>query len=270
MDINKIAVKLSNQIEMNIKLNDPNEPNDPEEVSDLDENLNETYTGGHGWDSTVPEGWTDDNELASKVKKPVLNWNGLRPFVGAVEQYKKILNEELEKATKKLKLHSEMQFEFVRLPLFSQIDVQCKDQNDDDHIKTYTFHEVHYGPLVRVYIPENVRPKDRKWFGFFARQNAIWLDVNAQGKQPGGDGTGKDGTACSPFRDAQVALLKQGFYLLDSSNFEYDKERDRFWYKIQIAVYREPPKNGPFRIPHGYGFIPYLGPAPKITESIDH
>ena len=117
-------------------------------------------------------------------------------------------------------------------------------------------HNVHYGPIVTEHgADNNNRDRDNDlWKKFHNRDHKIWLTTNAVGKKPGGDGRGLNGTACSPFRDAQFELARNGLYLADMSRIEYDNERHRNWYHIMIAIYLYPPK--PIYTTHGYSVIP--------------
>lgn len=209
----------------------------------------------------------------SETKEPsVFTWNGKRPFAGAVAQYETVLNSAIADAEQHLAENPKHAYAKVILPLFTTLHVDCVDQYGNTKVKKFAFHEAHYAPHIRT---TNPRPSgksasEQKWAGFLNRYVYIWTLLGQDGKAPGGDGTGRGGTACSPFRNAQVALLAKNLYLIDGSDVVFDEQTGNAWYNINIALYRSPPKNGPFRAAHGYGFIPYLGPARQpITQSVD-
>jgi hypothetical protein len=198
---------------------------------------------------------------------PFYTCNGKRPFVNAMEQYVTLLNTEIQNAKAHLATHPKHKYAKLHIRLFDMIHVHCTDQFGNEIIKSYITHEVHYGPRIRVACPPDVHPKFRKWNGFFVRYNLIWPQVNEAGKLPGGDGTGKNGTACSPFRDAQVRLLKEeGLFLIDASDIFFDQNRGTFRYYVNIRLYRSKPEDGPFKAAHGYGYIPGLGSAKQSDE----
>jgi hypothetical protein len=209
---------------------------------------------------------TDVNTNTNINVTPVFTCDGERPFKNAMEQYKKILNNEIENAKAHLSSYPNHDYAKLTIPLFEKIQVLCTDQFGNKKTKIYMVHELHYGPLINAKLQKDIviDPLFKNWYGFYARYNYIWTQVNAMNKLPGGDGTGKDGTACSPFRDCQVKLLKEdGLYLVDTSDVVFDTVRNKYRYRINITLYRNKPINGPFRMPHGYGFIPNLGSSPK-------
>ncbi|VBB18858.1 hypothetical protein YASMINEVIRUS_1390 [Yasminevirus sp. GU-2018] len=203
------------------------------------------------------------------VERPVVTWNGQRPFAGAVAQYCQVLTNAVADAEEQLDANPGWNYAIVELPLFDTLDVECTDQFGNVVVKSYAFHEAHYGPLKRQVFPPHIPHQHHKWLNFYNRSQDIWVVLGQPGKAPGGDGSGKDGTACAPFRDMQVALLQKGHFLIDASEVVFDEAKGRFWYKINIAIYRSPPRNGPVRAPHGYGFIPGLGPAMKAKQDQD-
>ena len=209
-----------------------------------------------------------EKEKEKQQQPSIFSWNGQRPFAGAVDHYINYhLNPAIDKAKKNLEKHPQWKFAKVELPLFETIDVLCADQYGNPLTKHYSVHEAHYGPLVHIKYDENNKiPKEhQKWHNFYNRQTSVWvsLELNKGTKLSGGDGSGRGGTECSPFRDAQMNLIKENLFLIDASDVEYDDDKDRFWYKINITLNRSPLPNGPIRIPHGYGFIPGLGSSTK-------
>jgi hypothetical protein len=204
-----------------------------------------------------------------KVSPSNYTWNGIRPFAGAVDYYiKNCLNPAIETAKKNLVDNPTWNYATVEIPLFDTIDVPCTDQFGNIKTKSYVVHEAHYGPLIHKQhnqMDQNIPRGHQKWLNFYNRATNIWviLALNQGTKLPGGDGSGRGDTECAPFRDAQIALLKENLFLIDSSDVVYDTNKDRFWYKINIALYRTLPPNGPNRVPHGYGYIPGLGPVVK-------
>lgn len=212
-------------------------------------------------DLVAPE--LDVPELVSQrtvIDHSVFTWEGQRPFAGAVEQYKVVLADALTDAKQHLIENPNHEYAKVMLPMFSTLSVDTYDQFGNHKVKKFAFHEAHYGPHIRI--PGQGRPTaEQKWANFLHRYVYIWTLLGQDGKAPGGDGTGRGGTACAPFRDAQISLLGENLYLMDGSNIAHDAQKGTYWYNIHIAIYRNPPRNGPFRAPHGYGFIPYLGPA---------
>lgn len=202
--------------------------------------------------------------------KPILLSDGKRPFTAAMEKYIETMNMTIQNAKAHLVMHPQHDYARLHVKLFDAISVHCVDQFGTKSIKKYQMHILHYGPFSRLSapIPPEVTPQFRGWFGFHNRYKKIWTKVNANGKNPGGDGTGENGTACSPFRDLQMKLLDEGFYLVDMSDFRYNQYYNKVWYMINIRLYRNKPQDGPFRMPHGYGFIPTLGSVPKPLTPI--
>jgi hypothetical protein len=207
---------------------------------------------------------THGSQNLMEVKAPsIFTWHGMRPFVGAVEQYITVLHTSIIAAKQQLAKNPKHSYAKVILPLFTTLKVNCTDQYGNNKVKMFAFHEAHYAPLIHN-TNKNMsvnNTKEQKWAGFLNRYIYIWTLLGQYGKVPGGDGTGRGGTACSPFRDAQIALLYEGLYLIDGSDVVYDAQNGNARYNINIALYRTPPQNGPFRAAHGYGFIPYLGPV---------
>jgi hypothetical protein len=189
----------------------------------------------------------------------VFTWNGKRPFAGTIPIYKKTLNDAIEQAKQHFATHPEHKFAHVKLPLFTTICVELTNQCGETRTKKYAFHEAHYAPLLKSPVPHGVSLAVHRLMNFDRRLNYIWVLLNDGTKLAGGDGTGKGGTACSPFRDTQMELLKDGYYLVDESELVGDPMTGRLRYNINIRLYKTPPPNGPFRSFHGYGFIPNLG-----------
>lgn len=205
---------------------------------------------------------TINDQVKENPQPSVFTWNGKRPFAGAVDFYTKYLLEPaINRAKNQLTENPNWSYAVVEIPLFKTIDVVLTDQFGNTMPRQYAVHEAHYGPLIHKKY-NNISPKaHQKWMGFYDRDTSIWvkLELKKGIKLPGGDGTGRGGTECSPFRDAQIDLLKQNLFLIDSSDITHDAGQDRLWYRINIAIYRNPSPNGPIRIAHGYGYIPGLG-----------
>jgi hypothetical protein len=187
--------------------------------------------------------------------------SGERPFSKACNVYQTMLLSAIDVAIKDM-FDKNHQWKQVHFPLFSTLSVATRDSDGKEFIKTYTLHELHYGPTRRFDKPEvkpEVMPYDvYKWEKFQRRNNRIWLSVNSVGKLPGGDGTGFGGTACSIFRDVQMNLLRQNLYLIDTSYIYFDESRKKMRYAIKIFIQRNPPPY-PVKTWHGYGYIPGLG-----------
>ena len=210
---------------------------------------------------------TNQDSVESKtnnLESYTISLNGERPYTEALNIFKhNILSHSISNALQKLITYPQYTYASVPLKLFAQIEIPCKNQEGVSIIKKYYIHELHYGPMRRPY------NKDKMASTFFDRDISIWTRVNAYGKMSGGDGTGKNGTACSPFRDWQLFLRDRGLYLIDASDIVYDMKTCKFHLKISITIYRQPPKE-PCRAPHGYGFIPGLGSAIKPDTDLDN
>ena len=235
------------------------ESNEPEETVELEPVLNESCAAI----LNTPGNESSQKNLVTE-RKP--RWNGKRPFAKAVDKYKEMLNNEIAKAKKQLEDNTQYSYAKVRIPMFSKIEVDYVDKFGEQCVKKFYVHEAHYGPHCRQEFLPDIPINQQKWMTFLVRDILIWTRLEQEDKHPGGDGTGKDNTACSPFRAAQVALLKEKLYLIDASDVVFDGETNSFSFHVHIALYRTPPKNGPFRAPHGYGFIPHLGSAERQTK----
>lgn len=205
-----------------------------------------------------------NNPSKMSSKKKFLSWKGQRPLIGALNLYKSVLQSAINNALKHLHNYPRHTYARVFLPLFKTISVVCHDQDNEKHIKKYSFHELHYGPERSMCRMNNMTPEQFKWYKFQCRNTFVWLNVNQCGKQSGGDGSGRGGTACSIFRDTQIALLQTGLYLIDASQVVYDETRKKLRYHINIYLQNVMPVE-PVRRWHGYGHIPGLGAANRIT-----
>jgi hypothetical protein len=198
-----------------------------------------------------------------------------RPFAKAMKSYKKdFLEKALLKAIAQLAGETDLsRYARVKIPLFSVIEVDVDLPNGELKTYSYPIHKVHYGPInksVVDYIP--FAPGTSADFiraaKFCYRDPLIWLEVNGEGKVPGGDGTGFGNTACSPFRDAQVRLSEQGYYLVDLSEYIFDEDKNKWYFKIDIRMYQdvEAVAANP-NLWHQYGVIPGLGPLRRQAEA---
>jgi hypothetical protein len=192
-----------------------------------------------------------------------------RPFTQAMHSYKNdFLEKSLMKAIAQLAEETDKtRYVRVKLPLFSTIEVDVIDQNNEVKTYSYPIHKIHYGPIDKNIVHYNIslsagvsedfiRAKK-----FCYRDQSIWIDVNGDGKNPGGDGTGFGGTACSPFRDIQMRLRDQGYYLLDVSEYIFDEVKNKWYFKIDIRLYQSLDAVVPRpNLWHQYGLIPGLGP----------
>lgn len=264
---------------------DPNQSNlDPDVDSELEvEENDEAHPLEDPEYDDEPQKLSDEQELSAtalgsqenpiEAKEPsVFTWNGKRPFAGAVAQYEVVLADAISAAEQQLLENPKHAYAKVILPLFTTLWVECADQYGNTKVKKFAFHEAHYGPHISTK-KSNLNKKsavEQKWAGFLNRYVYIWTCLGQEGKAPGGDGTGRGNTACSPFRNAQLAELAKGLYLIDGSDVAHDEQSGNAWYNINIALYRYPPRDGPFRAAHGYGFIPYLGPArvPVVQQTV--
>ena len=185
-----------------------------------------------------------------------------RPFVGAVKQYKLILNKEITNALTHLLKNPTHQYAQVKLALFLTLNVECSNKDGIKSIKKFSMHEAHYGPHRHK---KNQINNDNSYFwdNFLNRDTSIWEKINKDDKWL------FNGKACSPFRQRQVALLTQGLFLLDASDVVFDETNQKYKYNIDISIYRKLPSNGPFRAKHGYGFIPSIKNIPKVEKKTD-
>lgn len=202
--------------------------------------------------------------------------NANRPFVHALKVYKEeYLLPEIEKAKNELSKNTDSgRYARIKLNLFSdfvEVDV-INNAKGEVQKKTYVYplHVLHYGPIIKnreSFKIESEDPEFIKATHFCWRDNKIWLKVNAEGKKPGGDGFGYDNTACSPFRDIQVELRDEGYYLQDLSKHYLDKKTNKYQYKIDIRLYMSVNHVKPMgNLWHKYGTIPGLG-AIKTQET---
>lgn len=207
----------------------------------------------------------DPDQNLGFEKRILQTYTGERPFKGAVEMYKMFLYNAIQHAKGHLLMHPHHTYAKVNIPLFSTFVISCHDQFGNEVLKKYPVHVLHYGPIINnTKATPGLSDQERYWAGFLDRDTSIWVHVNGEGKVPGGIGNGYGGTACSPFRDAQVRLLQEeGLYLIDASDVFRDTKTGKLFYNIIIHLYRNKPLNGPFPAKHGYGYIPNLGPAAK-------
>jgi hypothetical protein len=205
-----------------------------------------------------------------------------RPFAQAMVSYKNdFLEKSVVRAIAQLDEETDKtRYARVKIPLFSTIEVDV--QLPSGEIKTYSYpiHKLHYGPInknVVDYIP--FPPETSSDFiratKFCYRDPSIWVEVNGEGKNPGGDGTGFGDTACSPFRDTQMRLRDQGYYLIDLSEYIFDEDKNKWYFKIDIRLYQDVGSvEANANLWHQYGVIPGLGPLTKQEQEdadvVDH
>lgn len=208
------------------------------------------------------------NDLATGTRDqprvPPPKYSTPPPFKYAIEVYQDILDESILQAMKELKRnHDKSRYARVRLPLFGkyiEIEIEKEDTSESD-VHRYVLHLLHYGPINKRIVSSLKFPEDAtedyvKATKFCHRDLGIWLRTNAEGKTSGGDGTGVGGTACSPFRDTQIALRDKGYYLQDLSHYVYDNAKGKHYYRIDIRLYQDPLAVKPEAYWHEYGVIP--------------
>lgn len=199
-----------------------------------------------------------------------------RPFAMAVEQYKRYLDKAVLKAIAQLSKETDTtRYARVIVKFFDVIEVDVELTNGEIKTYTYPIHKLHYGPInknIVNYIPFPAgTPLDLiRATKFCYRDPSIWVEVNGEGKNPGGDGTGFGDTACSPFRDTQVRLRDQGYFLVDLSEYILDEDAEvydedgnkigKWYFKIDIRLYQDPKavEANP-NLWHQYGVIPGMG-----------
>ena len=181
-----------------------------------------------------------------------------RPFEDAIQVYQEILDDAVLKAIEQLSRDGDKtRYAPVRLGLFKD-EIEIGD-------RIYKLHKLHYGPINNaaaktIQFEEGSSPDFIRAYTFCLRDNSIWQKVNGKGKNPGGDGLGFGNTACSPFRDTQCRLRDEGYYLLDLSQYLYDEDREKWYYKIDIRLYQSRDNLEPNPdLWHRYGMIPGLG-----------
>lgn len=184
--------------------------------------------------------------------KKTLTWNGLRPFAGAYMEYLKIMYESLQRTKAWMESHPWKPYGKVFVDMFAYIFVETQDEEGNKVLKDYEFSNVHLGP--RKYVDLS---KSKYWDDFYDRDQKIWENLGLVWKIP-------------PFRVLQFTELAMGFYLIDNSSIVHTDMGDgkvKTFFKVDIRLYREIPKDGPFRHPHGYGFIPGLGPVKNTSQT---
>lgn len=180
------------------------------------------------------------------AKRKMVFWNDTRrPYEGAIEQYLKMFDDAINCAKKYLDERPYFTYANVYLKLFDHIYVDCKDEDGNNVTKRYFVHEAHYGPYLKNILSND---KQRNIANFFHRYYDIYNDIWGEG-------------SFAPFRYTQIRLLRQGYYLVDNSRIETD-ENGVLRVKTNIILSRNMPAQ-PMRLPHGYGFIPLLGPIAK-------
>jgi hypothetical protein len=184
----------------------------------------------------------------------------VRSFAPIALQYANdILPRAIEQATQYLALNPTREYARVNLRLFDRLATTITDKHGNPRTIYYFVHEAHYAPLIRVPPNPAIPYEAHKWNQFmYARDNLMWVLVSSDPAKRHGDGTGHGGGACSPFRDAQIRLSNQSLYLVDESKVMFDDQAQKYWYQINIRLYRVLPAE-PFIAPHGYGMIPMLG-----------
>lgn len=180
-------------------------------------------------------------------KRKVIHWNNKRPFEGALDQYVKLLNDAILNAKNTLNENVKYIYAKVHLNLFDQITVICQDEDNNQIEKKYYVHEAHYGPL-----------QTDSQFGKFSMQNFYNRDTEIYSKI---------GSQYPHFRYVQVELLKEGLYIVDNSVVYIDVD-DKMRYHQNIILMRRKPSH-PLRLPHGYSFIPNLGPVEKTVYEVN-
>ena len=165
-----------------------------------------------------------------------------RPFIDAIQQYRLILNKEINSALMNLIHNPSLSCAPVKLQLFDTIYVEyTKDGNKI--IKDYLMHELHYGPHKHEQINNY---NSQIWENFLNRDKSIWKKINKWLC---------NGASISPFCQRQIALLAEKVYLIDASEVIYDDEEKKYKFNIDISVHRKLPQNISFLEKHNYAFI---------------
>lgn len=231
------------------------EDNPPTELPSSDVSQNENS------EANVSQNENSQNQ--KKSENPT--YQGKRPFCGAVDIYSSQLDESVEKAIAQLESNPDLDYAPVHMNLFGTVMVKC----DNGEEKPFTLHEVHYGPEVsrQTKLPYE-SDMDFQWRRFQNRYQYMWVIIDQENR--GGDGTGKNGTACSPFRMKQISLLKSDtkYFLTDTSQICFNRKTNKLGYSIQIRLYRNAPEV-PIPCWHGYGHIPGLG-AVSMEKKVQH
>ena len=237
------------------------------------------FTGTDGpTTSTATETTSTATETTSTATETIGTSNEVstseRPFTKAIVSYRVILDNAILEAINQLTQNSnKFRYARVRLGLFTDVvEVECGDSGNfeskdpENKTKTYSYplHKLHYGPINKAYTESmvflaNASPDYVKASKFCYRDWMIWTKVNADGKNPGGNGFGYGGTACSPFRDVQIDLRDKGYYLQDLSQYVFDKTKNKWYYNIDIRLYQDKNAVRPKSLWHQYGMIPGLG-----------
>jgi hypothetical protein len=230
-----------------------------------DEEVKKVETSTESKTDTLPE--SGEKKVVVKIKDTRLKSNGKRPIFVAIEKYERMLQNAVLSAKKDLANNLGKQYTcvFFRNGLvYGKINVKCERENNDGsistEIKSYPTHVIHYGPM-RTHPPlkdpltgTEYNNDFQYWIGFYYRDQSIWQEI----QQFRGNNT-----SIPPFREAQIKLQEEGLYLIDKSEITFNPETWKYGYNEDIRLYRSIPVDGPFRVPHGYGFIPSLGPAKK-------
>lgn len=190
-----------------------------------------------------------------------MNGEKRRPFVTAVAVYKKILDAAVNDAKKYFDdPRNKDKYSKVIIRLFDSIHVVSENYANNNHandIITYKIHTLHYGPILKsgVYnFPEGT-PKGYKDITYFCnRDHSIWRNM-------------EDYDYNSYFVKKQSMLKDEGYYLQDLSYHIYNPITKKFFYKINIRMY----KNKKLVIPrtswHGYSVIPGFNNDHKKNKS---
>lgn len=190
-----------------------------------------------------------------------------RPFAQASKSYKEHF---LDKAVMKAMLQLENEdvknrYARVIIKIFDKIEVDTVLPNGEVKTYSYPIHKLHYGPIDKKAVDSFTFPPEAtqdfiQATKFCFRDPSIWVEVNGAGKNPGGDGTGFGNTACSPFRDTQLQLREKGYYLIDLSEYLFDEDNGKWYFRIDIRLYKDADavEANP-GLWHQYGVIPGLG-----------
>ena len=213
---------------------------------------------------------TDSLNLITNTGRPDLNAStkskSARPFKQAMQSY---VNNFLEPAIANAIIELDdvenvSRYARVKIPLFSTIEV---DVENNGTLKPYSYaiHKLHYGPIDKnminkIQYPEDMSADQIRANNFCFRDPSIWVEVNSEGKNPGGNGMGFGNTACSVFRDRQIMLRDKNYYLIDLSQYVYDNDNKKWYYRIDIRLYSkaEAVDVNP-NLWHQYGVIPGMG-----------
>lgn len=237
-------------------------------VSNIEQNTQQDQLLTNQDQEPLPEQMsTETNQVYNDPSDVTTTLNGVRPFVGAIVQYKQTLDAAVSRAVNMLRMHPEYMYMNVKLPFFHRIVVPCKKNNEVVN-KTYMLHDVHYAPRCKTQRHPNETDLEYYVRSFKTRYWKIWVDVNIDPtKNPGGDGTGTNNTACSVFRTLQLDLVQYGMFLVDMSDFD-NAYHGLMRYNINVRVYRQKPPY-PAKCWHQYGLIPGLGAIPRVNNDVN-